>query len=199
MDNSADKQLAHASGVAGNEPPPWFWNVILEGLQRLVVLRLDYAPPADAIELTAAAWVSALAAVGSDGAYAIWHEALDAPRLAEGFRILGAHRTSWPKPANLLAAMPERPRPALSEPAPPLCGAFTRPGEGLAPVPPALPPPPETERQAALRTARNRGRLRNMLERIGRPPITPELREEAEHWVKKLLGGKKKSRRSSKP
>jgi hypothetical protein len=86
--------------------PGWMVAEVAEGIQRLLVLRLEGCPPADAVEAVALAWVDALLA-----RYARWDEALDAPRIRQGFRILSAQSKRWPAPAFLLEAMPPRPEP----------------------------------------------------------------------------------------
>ncbi|MDK4645492.1 hypothetical protein QG088_11075, partial [Kingella kingae] len=40
--------------------PDWAYNQMIEGLQKLLVLRLQGAPPADAIVALAAVWEEAL-------------------------------------------------------------------------------------------------------------------------------------------
>jgi hypothetical protein len=92
-------------------PEPWLVAVVAAGLQRLVLLRLDGAPAADAIQGCALAWADALAVRGG------WIEARDAPRLAEAFRRLAAHTLRWPAPAMLFDHMPQpQPPAALPEP-----------------------------------------------------------------------------------
>jgi hypothetical protein len=94
-------------------PEPWLVAAVAAGLQRLVLLRLDGAPAADAIEGCALAWADALAARAG------WIEARDAPRLNEAFRRLAAHAVRWPAPAMLFDHLPQpRPPEALAAPAP---------------------------------------------------------------------------------
>jgi hypothetical protein len=91
----------------------WLIAEIADGLQRLVVLRLEGAPAADAIEGTVLAWADALAA------RALWIEERDKHRLREAFRQLAAHATRWPAPAHLLEHLPPARAPqALPRPAP---------------------------------------------------------------------------------
>jgi hypothetical protein len=94
-------------------PEPWLVAAVAAGLQRLVLLRLDGAPAADAIEGCALAWADALAA------RALWIEERDEHRLREAFRQLAAHATRWPAPAHLLEHLPPARAPqALPRPAP---------------------------------------------------------------------------------
>lgn len=83
----------------------WLLVEVIEGLKRLIVLRLENGPALDTIELVAAAWHDALAAHPEP-----WDEALDGQRLRTGFADLARNRSTWPKPVHLLRAMPERPR-----------------------------------------------------------------------------------------
>jgi hypothetical protein len=78
---------------------------VAEGLQRLLVLRLEGTPPADAIDGVVLAWCDALLVRGR------WEEAPDAPRIRQAFRLLAAHATRWPAPANLWEHIPPRPEP----------------------------------------------------------------------------------------
>ena len=86
--------------------PGWLVAEVAEGIQRLLVLRLDGCPPADAVEAVALAWADALMVRGG-----AWREDLDAPRLREAFRRLAAHSTRWPAPAQLWEHLPKRPEP----------------------------------------------------------------------------------------
>ncbi|TCS70695.1 hypothetical protein EDC61_11422 [Sulfuritortus calidifontis] len=91
--------------------PGWLVAEVAEGIQRLLVLRLDGCPPADAVEAVALAWADALIVRG-----VAWDEALDAPRLREAFRRLAAHCTRWPAPAAIWEHMPARPEQAKLPP-----------------------------------------------------------------------------------
>ncbi|MCI1193397.1 hypothetical protein MOJ79_16305 [Calidifontimicrobium sp. SYSU G02091] len=94
--------------------PGWLVAEVAEGIQRLLVLRLEGCPPADAVEAVALAWADAIVMRGG-----LWDEALDAPRLRAAFRHLAAHVTRWPAPSELWQHMPARPQPpALDRPAP---------------------------------------------------------------------------------
>ncbi|MCX8016636.1 MAG: hypothetical protein N2690_01845 [Rhodocyclaceae bacterium] len=101
--------------------PGWLVAEVAEGIQRLLVLRLEGCPPADAVEAVALAWADTLAVRGGR-----WEEALDAPRIRAAFRGLAAHATRWPAPAALWEHLPARPKPPS--------------------LPPPLPTPEERER-----------------------------------------------------
>jgi hypothetical protein len=83
--------------------PGWLLAEVAEGLQRLLLLRLDGAPPADTIEGVVMAWTDALLMRGR------WEEVRDAPRLRHAFRALAAHSLRWPAPAQLLQHVPDPP------------------------------------------------------------------------------------------
>jgi hypothetical protein len=93
--------------------PGWLLAEVAEGIQRLLVLRLDGCPPADAVEAMALAWADALLVRGG-----MWDEALDAPRLREAFRRLAAHVQRWPAPADIWLYMPGRPMQPVLQPPP---------------------------------------------------------------------------------
>lgn len=94
--------------------PGWLVAEVAEGIQRLLVLRLDGCPPADAVEAVALAWADTLMVRGGR-----WDEALDAPRIRQAFRGLAAHAERWPAPSAIWQHMPGRPeQPKLPEPAP---------------------------------------------------------------------------------
>lgn len=83
--------------------PGWLVAEVAEGIQRLLVLRLDGAPPADAVEAVALAWADALLVRGS-----AWVEHLDAQRAREAFRRMAANVDRWPPPARIWEFMPAR-------------------------------------------------------------------------------------------
>lgn len=96
------------------EAPGWLVAEMAEGLQRLVLLRLDGAASADSIAGVALAWADAMMVAGIS-----WDEGLDAPRIKMAFRLLAARLERWPAPKHLLEALPARPEPLkLPEPPP---------------------------------------------------------------------------------
>lgn len=78
----------------------WLEREVGKGLKKLVALRLEGAPAADAITLTLDVWLVAL----SKGSQREEH--VDAPRIRKGFETLFATCERWPAPAQLLRAMP---------------------------------------------------------------------------------------------
>jgi hypothetical protein len=94
--------------------PGWLVAEVAEGLQRLLVLRLEGTPPADAIDGVVLAWCDALLVSGVN-----WDDALDAPRIRQAFRLLAAHATRWPAPVQLRDHLPARPE-RMKLPPPPM-------------------------------------------------------------------------------
>lgn len=85
----------------------WFERAIVAGFQGLVTLRLDGAPPADAVNLTLDIWLVALTKNRQ------WDQALDAGRIKETFESLFASCERWPSPARFLRDLKPRPLPPL--------------------------------------------------------------------------------------
>lgn len=83
--------------------PHWLRNVVIEGLQMLVVLRLRGAPANDTAKALANAWVAVLVSRPI-----AWDVALDLPRIRQGFLRLAGTCEYWPAPATFLEAMPAR-------------------------------------------------------------------------------------------
>ena len=94
--------------------PGWLVAEAAEGVQRLLVLRLEGCPSADTVQAVALARADAiwLRAGG-------WTAEHDAPRLRQAFRALAAHATRWPAPAQLWEHLPPRPEPLRLNPPPP--------------------------------------------------------------------------------
>jgi hypothetical protein len=83
--------------------PSWLENAVIEGLQALLVLRLDRAPAADTINAVVDVWLHALMASNTT-----WISHLDAARLSAGFARLLHSCQQWPAPKALIDAMPAR-------------------------------------------------------------------------------------------
>lgn len=92
----------------------WLCDEVLDGLTRLLSLRLPDAPPAEIVELTATVWQDALINMNK-----AWDEALDAERIKKGFIRLSQECVKWPVPKILLEHMPPRKLPPLLPPPPP--------------------------------------------------------------------------------
>lgn len=94
--------------------PGWLVAEVAEGVQRLLVLRLEGCPSADTVQAVALAWADALWLRAGR-----WSAQEDAPRLRQAFRALAAHATRWPAPADLWEHLPPRPEPPRLELPPP--------------------------------------------------------------------------------
>lgn len=91
----------------------WLKREIVNGLQALIALRLNGAPAADMVVLTAEIWQ--LAFERKLGSHAC--EQVDAPRIREGFEAQFPKLREWPAPADIIETMPPRPpRATLPEP-----------------------------------------------------------------------------------
>lgn len=77
---------------------------VLEGLQKLVMLRPEGVPPSSGIRLTASVWIEALIATRIQ-----WDEQLDKGRIAAGFTKLFMEIERWPTPKMLIERLPQRP------------------------------------------------------------------------------------------
>ena len=84
--------------------PPGLRNEVLLGLQKLVMLRLQGAPPEEGIKLVAAVWLEALAALP-----VAWDDTLDAGRISRAFARLLPLVERWPPPRLLIEQLPPRP------------------------------------------------------------------------------------------
>ncbi|WP_060495258.1 hypothetical protein [Pseudomonas sp. GTC 16482] len=85
----------------------WFKRAIVAGFQGLVTLRLDGAPPADAVAMTLDIWLVALTKNRQ------WDEQEDAERIRETFESLFASCERWPSPARFLRDLKPRKQPLM--------------------------------------------------------------------------------------
>ena len=83
--------------------PDWAYNQMIEGLQKLLVLRLQGSPPADAAAAVAAVWEEALTPVTWS-----WQPETDGERLPTAFRRLIRQAEKWVQPAQLVKQIPPR-------------------------------------------------------------------------------------------
>lgn len=81
----------------------WLRSAVIEGLQRLLVLRLPNSPAADTIVAVAEVWISAF-----QNQPITWNFELDALRISKAFLRATAECVQWPAPANVLILMPGR-------------------------------------------------------------------------------------------
>ena len=89
--------------------PDWVYNQMIDGLQKLLVLRLQGAPPADTISALAAVWEEALTL----HTWAFVQET-DTARLPTAFKFLIQQAERWVQPAQLIKLIPPRPEPSVA-------------------------------------------------------------------------------------
>nr|DAS19909.1 MAG TPA: hypothetical protein [Caudoviricetes sp.] len=87
--------------------PDWAYNQMIDGLQKLLVLRLSGSPPADMISAVALVWEEAL----TPHTWAFEPDS-DAQRLPTAFRLLIQQAEKWVQPAQLIKLIPPRPQPS---------------------------------------------------------------------------------------
>lgn len=83
--------------------PDWAYNQMIDGLQKLLVLRLQGSPPADTISALAAVWEEALTPITW-----AWQPETDGERLPIAFRQLIRQAEKWMQPAQLIKQIPPR-------------------------------------------------------------------------------------------
>ena len=89
--------------------PDWAYNQMIEGLQKLLVLRLQGSPPADTIGALAMVWEEALTPITW-----AWQPETDGARLPAAFRRLISQAEKWAQPAQLIKQIPPRTEPPVS-------------------------------------------------------------------------------------
>ncbi|MDO4434573.1 MAG: hypothetical protein Q4B82_08355 [Alysiella sp.] len=94
---------------APKKMPDWAYNQMLEGLQKLLILRLQGAPPADTITALATVWEEALTPLTRH-----WQQDLDSNRLPEAFRRVIQQSSKWVAPAQLIEQIPARQVPPIA-------------------------------------------------------------------------------------
>lgn len=136
--------------------PDWVFNQMIDGLQKMLVLRLQGAPPADTINALAVVWEEAL--IPHTWAF---EQEIDGARLPTAFKLLIAQAERWQQPAQLIKLIPPRPE---------------RPVAGLLEM---KTPPPTPEQRA--RAAEHKRQIMEHLDRFARqnslkppPPKTPD-------------------------
>lgn len=90
--------------------PDFVHNQLLTGMQQLLVLRLQGAPPEDAVEAVFMVWREALVAKTRH-----WTAETDGQRLPKAFSRLLAEADKWPPPKMLIERIPPRPAPLKLE------------------------------------------------------------------------------------
>lgn len=90
----------------------WMRNEVIEGLQKLLSIRLKNAPPADVIKGTVEVWAECL-----QSRPIAWDEKLDVKRIKRAFTELCATCDTFPTPNDFLRVLAPREKP-LSLPRP---------------------------------------------------------------------------------
>lgn len=131
----------------------WLKREIKDGMQALVALGLEGQPAAEILPRTADIWLLAIER-SSCGCNI---EAIDAPRIREGFARLFPDLRRWPVPAQLVEKIPARPvRQSLPDP-----------------------PPTDEEREAGRLALKA---LREQLEGRFDLPSSPRINEDERRW-----------------
>lgn len=84
----------------------WLQDVLIDGLQMLLALRLRDAPPADTITVTLDAWLLVFRSRPIR-----WDQATSPQRLRQAFLTVAATAERWPTPALVLREIPPPPPP----------------------------------------------------------------------------------------
>lgn len=131
---------------APKKMPDWAYNQMIDGLQKLLVLRLQGAPPADTITALAAVWEEAL----TPHTWAFEPDS-DAHRLPTAFRLLIGQSEKWVQPVQLIKLIPPRQEQAVA-------GLLTQPKSPIS----------TAER------AHNRARIRKILNQLAQAKTLKE-------------------------
>ena len=83
----------------------WLRNAVIDGLQTLLVLRLDGSPANDTVQAVANVWINVFTRQPI-----AWDEELDTPRLREAFLRGASYLKAWPSPRGILDYLPPRPQ-----------------------------------------------------------------------------------------
>ncbi len=89
----------------------WLQDVLIDGLQMLLALRLRDAPPADTITMTLDVWLLVFRSRPMR-----WDSATSPQRLRQAFLNVAAKAERWPTPAQVLAEYPAPPPPPALPP-----------------------------------------------------------------------------------
>lgn len=82
----------------------WLKNAVIEGLQTLIVLRLEGAPASDTVTAVAEIWITIFASKAAG-----WNETTDAPRIRAAFLRAAGSLKTWPAPKIVIEFLPPRP------------------------------------------------------------------------------------------
>jgi len=82
----------------------WLDNEIIEGIQRLLILRLKFSPALDTIDPLVDTWIAVFKAQPMQ-----WVELVDAPRIRQAFMLCAGRCDEFPSPKTVLSFLPPRP------------------------------------------------------------------------------------------
>lgn len=94
------QSLAAWSNENIERPDHWLFDEIARGFKKLLLLRLDGAPAAELVAMTAELWVDTIG-------YGL-NEEQDRERIETGFRLLAGKIKRWPQPVELTQILPTR-------------------------------------------------------------------------------------------
>lgn len=92
----------------------WLLNEIVEGMQKMVLLKLTDHPALETIAVVAVTFCDVLQAK-----YMTWDKEQDTPRVRAAFNNIMLEESRWPTPAVFFEHLPERPAPK-ELPSPPM-------------------------------------------------------------------------------
>ncbi len=76
---------------------------VIEGIQRIMALRLTGSPAGDTVEVTTNVWIDALSRQARN-----WNPAIDKGRITQAFVRLSTQIDRWPAPYQLIQLIPYR-------------------------------------------------------------------------------------------
>jgi hypothetical protein len=83
----------------------WLQAEIIEGIQKLMALRLRNTPSSDTLKATAVVWFDVF-----NSRPITWNQDLDTKRIKKGFTDLCATSDYWPSPSDFFRVLPSRPQ-----------------------------------------------------------------------------------------
>lgn len=83
----------------------WLQAEIVEGIQKLMALRLRNTPPSDTLKATAVVWFDVF-----NSRPITWNQDLDTKRIKKGFTDLCGTSDYWPSPSDFFRVLPSRPQ-----------------------------------------------------------------------------------------
>lgn len=91
--------------MKSEQPPLWFANIIISGVQTLYGLNVANRPAADQVIPLAEVWIETLWSKNIG-----WEQDLDSDRLHKAFRAIFGEVSEWITPAQYMQHLPPRPK-----------------------------------------------------------------------------------------